>query len=580
MRFRKILHAFAGFLLPGLAAGWLLSSCALQFSDDPVLCGVFFSSFALAGAITGRWLFRNDQSLAIGLLCLMALPVFNFRWLFPGIAFAFAVFAVRPIRTVNRQLFQAGVLAAVITALAAGGQYLGAALPAKICFALLLPAAAMLTNGRKGKRKVTAAFAVLACMSVLCLPWKQPAAAPYILPWGESAAIIKTEKNTTIRIGSRIYHLPEALERNQPDLLTAALQPVAENIQVLVIGEVPGNAASYLEQLPWVAGVESIVCLPNIPDLDKMQKKVYELIFIQELPGSTLAAKNMFFSRIMRSMMAFDTVLAAPAEYTANLPGCRSALLPGSGGRIRLWAEDITPLADTFSKLEARLEKRNPAQTEISFTGLMQTLYELRPAEPGPVQRNATPLEKALAKLRKFLQKSRLILPAAILFLLGICWFSRSPRYGENFAVFVHGTACMFCLMTILQAAGKYQLLLPTIPLMIFFGLMATALPHRSERAGKWRIPAIICAAIAGGILLPDFTGKFLTQAHTPAWAAGTILLPALLLLAPALRFGCIHKGGESARYLHFAGLLAGALLSLAAPEWAALPAALLLFAA
>jgi hypothetical protein len=90
----------------------------------------------------------------------------------------------------------------------------------------------------------------------------------------------------------------------------------------------------------------------------------------------------------------------------------------------------------------------------------------------------------------------------------------------------------------------------------------------------------LICAAIAGGILLPDFTGEFLTNAHTPAWVAGTILLPALLLLAPALRFGCIHKGGESARYLHFAGLLAGALLALAAPEWAALPAALLLFAA
>ncbi len=580
MNIRQIFHALACFLLPGLATGWMLAAGALQFSSDLVVSSVIFSAFALAGAVTGRWLFRNDRSLAIGLLCLMALPVFSFRWIFPGTAFAFAVFAVRPIRTVNRQLFQTGALASTAAALAVGGQWLGTMFPVKICLFLLLPAAAALLAADRPGRKITASLAYLAGLALLLLPWQQPTAASYILPRGESASLMKSDKKAVLRIGSRIYQLPRDLDRNLPDMMTAALQPQAANLHVLVLEEAPSNAVLSLRKLPWVDYAENKTLFPNLPGLDELKQDQYDLIFIQELPGSTQEARNMLLRRILQTMLTPGGVLAAPAEYTANTTGFHSAPLPGSGGRIRIWAENSTPLADTFSKLEARMKMRNPGQDENKFTGIMQTLYELRPVEPAPEQRSATPLEKSLYKLRYYLQKTWLLLPASVIFLLGICWFSRSPRYGENFAVFVHGTACMLCLLTVLQEAGKYQLLLPTMPLAAMFGLIAVALPHRSGRARKWMIPAILCAAIAGAAVFADLPSFLPEKYGMPEWLTGAMLLPALFLLSPAVRFGCVHKGAESARYLHFAGLLAGTLLMLSAPRWAALLAALLLFAA
>ena len=56
--------------------------------------------------------------------------------------------------------------------------------------------------------------------------------------------------------------------------------------------------------------------------------------------------------------------------------------------------------------------------------------------------------------------------------------------------------------------------------------------------------------------------------------------VPTTLLFGIALWCGPGHKGAESARYLHFAGMFFGAVLYTSLPAWAALPTALAFFPA
>ena len=117
MNIRQTIHARLCFFLPGITAGWIFSVEFFPYGHDPVVGSVIFSAFALAGAIAGRWLLRAETALGFFLFGLLALPIFCPQLLFAGTAFAFAVFAVRPVRPVNRLFFQAGVLFAVLMAL-------------------------------------------------------------------------------------------------------------------------------------------------------------------------------------------------------------------------------------------------------------------------------------------------------------------------------------------------------------------------------------------------------------------------------------------------------------------------------
>ena len=582
MNIRKIIHALLCFFLPGITAGWIFSVQIFPYGHDLVVGSVIFSAFALAGAVAGRWLLKSKTMLGFALLSLSALPIFNTQVLFAGTAFAFAVFAVRPVRPVNRLFFQAGVVFAVLMALSEAVHWAWLHTWTCLSLALLLPATASLLSTASTCRKTTYILTCITGLILLALPWKAPAGLQKNMPWGEQVVFNcsqRPEQPSRLRIGYRRYQLPRDLERNMPDLVPAALQSSAENLRIFVLGELPSSARRHLQNYPeWIEEIHTGSLITENDCLSRKPQNPYDLIFIHELPGNTEAG-NLCLLRLQRTMLAPGGILTAPANYTLNDPDFHAIPLPGSAGRFRVWAEKTTPLAATFSELETRLAARSGSAAG-SLSGIMQTLYELRPDEPDHHNPDRTPLARCVQYMRKILQKSRLIFPGAVLLLLGICWFSRSPRYGDNFAIFVHGTACMLGLITILQTAGKYQLILPSMPLTVFFGLIATALPHRSERARKWRIPAMICMAMTGWMLFTGVCGEFLTRPHLPEWTAAAVLLPTLFLMAPALRFGCIHKGGESARYLHFAGLLAGSLLALASPEWAALLAAVLLLAA
>ena len=579
MNFRQTIRSIFCFFLPGIAAGSLLASETIPGGNALPFNGVIFAAFALAGAVAGRWLFRNENLLGAGLLCLMALPLFGIRAEFPASAFAFGIFAVRPIRPGNRLFFQAGVLTGVVLILALGSGFAGSTTVQHLCYLFLLPAASALLTTKIPFRKTAMFFTLLIGMPLFCFPWYTPVKQPIHLPWGESAQFLKGEK-TMIRIGNRIYQFPRDLDRNMPDLLTASLQPETENIRALVLEEAPSNAELHLREFPWIHQVEKRSFFTDLPQLLQEEQEYYDLIFVQELPGSTQPARDMLLTRISCSYLAPDGVIAAPADYSIHAEDMQTVYLPGSGEKIRLWAKSTVPLADTFPKLEERLKSRNVSPAENNFSGMLETLYELRPEELNREIHVHTPLAKGLAKLQQILQNYRLILPAVVILLMSICWFSRSPRYGENFAVFVHGTACMLLLQTLLLEAEKYQLLLPAIPLAALFGLIAIALPHRSEHGRKGMITAVVCSLLAGGFFLTGIPAEILEKSTTPLWLAGAMLLPPLFLLAPAMQSGCIHKGGEAARYLHFAGLLAGALLFFAAPPWAVLLTAVLLLTA
>lgn len=579
MKFRQTAHTIFCFLLPGIAAGGLLASGTISDGNALPISGVIFAAFALAGAIAGRWLFRNENLLGFGLLCFMALPLFGIRAVFPAGAFAFGIFAVRPIRPGNRLFFQAGVLTGVVLILASGSGFAGSALAQHLFYLFLLPAAAALLTAKLPFRKTAMFFTLLIGIVLFCFPWYPPGKQPLLLPWGESAQFLKGEK-TTIRLGSRIYRFPRDLDRNMPDLLTASLQPETENIRALVLEEAPSNAELHLREFPWIHQVEKRSFFTDLPQILREDQERYDLIFVQELPGSTQTARDILLTRIQNTLLMPEGVIAAPAAHTLHTKDMQTILLPGSGGRIRLWAKSPVLLADTFPKLEERLRARNVSLSENNFSGMLETLYELRPAELNREFPASTPLAKGMAKLQQTLQKFPWMFPAAVLLLVSICWFSRSPRYGENFAVFAHGTASMLLLQTLLPEAGKYQLLLPEIPLAALFGLIAIALPHRSEYGRKGMITAVVCTLLAGGFFLAGFPAEILVKNTTPLWLAGAMLLPPLFLLAPAMQSGCIHKGGEAARYLHFAGLLAGALLFFAAPPWAVLLTAVLLLTA
>lgn len=580
MSARQISSAIFFFLLPGMAAGWLLAAGGLRFGHDPAVAGVLFGAFSLAGALAGRWLLRDKRLLGAGLLLLPVIPFFSMRGIFPAISFAFAVLAVRPIRQGNRLLFQTGVLLAVIAGLAAGSRWLTDLLILKSALMLLLPAMAHLLSEGVPHRKSTCTLAVLAGLSLLLLPAKWSTLPLHTLPWGESADLRKTEESTWIRIGDRSYTLPRDLERRMPDLLTAALQPRAERVHALVIGEAPGSAAAHLQQMHWIGKVENRVLLTGLADLFRPGQERSHLIFIQELPGSMPGARDLLFQCILSFFLAPGGVAAAPAEYRITDENFHAIDLPGSGGRMRLWAAKDTPFAATFAQLEERWEERNETLSDIRLTGVMETLYRLRPAEQEFHHPVRSPMDRMLQKVRHYLPPAGLCLTGIVLFLLGICWFSRSPRYGENFAIYVHGTGCMLGLLTLLQAAGKYQLVIPAVPLMALFGLIAIAMPCRGENPGKTRIPAMVCAALAGGMVLYNWPVEVYLQQGVPGSLLAILLVSGMLLAAPALKFGSIHKGGESARYLHFAGLLTGAILSLLAPHWAKGVAALLLLAA
>ena len=469
---------------------------------------------------------------------------------------------------------------AVIMGAAAGSQWLAAVAAAKIALALLIPAISVLNTAGITHKKITRLLAFLTGLILLCLPWP-PAAASFgsPLPWGETAEPKKTADNRAIfRVGNRIYQLPEDLDRNMPDLLTAALQPQMEKLCVLVISELPSQAAVHLQKLHWVEKTERLTLLAGTQELFRDRKK-YDLIFIQELPGRTPAAGNPLFCYILKNMLNPEGVLAAPAEYSCDLPEYHAKLLPGSGGRIRIWSKVGIPLADSFDKLEKALEKRNAGLAESNLSGIMQTLYELRPPE---LKLRCSPhhtVTRYLKKIGHYLPETFILLPGILILLLGICWLSRSPRYGENLAIFVHGAACMLCLLTLLQAAEKYQFFLSAIPLGAFFGFIALALPHRSPRSRPQCLAAMLCAALAGTVMLAVPLEK-LAGYGVPGILPAAVLLPGIFLLASALRCGSTHNGSESTRYLHFAGLLTGAVLSILTPHWAVLLTALLLFAA
>ncbi|MBO5688280.1 MAG: hypothetical protein J6S73_00020, partial [Lentisphaeria bacterium] len=231
MKIRQILHAAVFFLLPGMTAGWLLAAGALRFFDDPAVTGVIFAGAALAGALTGRYLSARKLLAGAGLLCLLALPVFRMHGLFPAVSFALGVFAIQPVRPVHRRFFQVGVWLTVSLGLLAGGAYLVNMYLAKIALSLLLPAISTLGAG-KTFRRVTGTLFFLAGLILLLLPWTTPAA--ITLPRGETAAFWQSGDSAMLRLGNRIYRLPEDMDRQKPDLLIAALQVQTGNPCALV----------------------------------------------------------------------------------------------------------------------------------------------------------------------------------------------------------------------------------------------------------------------------------------------------------------------------------------------------------
>ena len=206
-----------------------------------------------------------------------------------------------------------------------------------------------------------------------------------------------------------------------------------------------------------------------------------------------------------------------------------------------MWAEDGTALADTFPKLERRLKERSAGHTELLPGGMLETLYGLRSAEPD-VRRsssNTRPGGRLQALLRtgagRPLSGVFAALTAGGLVLAGF-WLGRYPRYGDHFAIFARGAACMLFFLPVLQEADKFRLL-ADMPVPALFGLLALALPHRTAHTGSSALAAMVPAAISACVVRLDPQQLYFAGADLPQFLPVTALM-ALLLAAPVFRIG------------------------------------------
>lgn len=589
MRFiAKASAAFFGFLLPGIAAGWMLSCGILRMGGAPEEAGALFAAAALAGAVAGRRTFRGSSAAAgVGLLILLTLPGFAPRMLFPAVSFAFGAFAIRPIRTLHRHLFQTGVLLAVAMGYLVGADLLTHDRPLRFALALIVPAAAMLASDGMRRRKTAFTIFLLTGCWLLSLSWKSfdwPACAS----WGVTSSISKNRDATESRnrIGGRLYIYPGDYLRRMPDTLTAALQPQAERLRVLVVEEGDSIAKEKFAALHWADDVRKLHYSPlasyehNDPAHFRQTMRQepdarFDLIFVQEFPSASHAAQARLF-RMLLQRLAPDGVLATPAEYDAPVRGYHQAFLPGSRESLRIWAAEGVPLADTFPKLETALKRRSAGHGEILPGGMLETLYSLRlPERNTTFPQPNTPFRRFRTKLTGILAGPFALLPAAAVCGL-LFWLKRYPRRGENLAIFVKGTACMLALLTIMAEAETFQLLIPG-PVAAFLGLAALGLPHRTEHPTLTAAAAIFAAAIPAMLLRipPELIGEPAKAEFLPL-----LTVPTTLFAGAALWCGAGHKGAESARYLYFAGMFFGTVLFTVLPGWAALPTAFLFFAA
>ena len=587
MRFAPKAAAFFGFLLPGFAVGWMLSCGMLRMGGDPAEAGALFAAAALAGAVVGRRTSRFSEWAWFGLLILPNLPVITPKILFPAVSFAFGAFAVRPIRTLHRHLFQTGALLAVAAGFLVGAGPLTHDLPLRFALALLVPAGAMLAaDGIKKRKTVFTLYLLTGCL-LLSNNWPQNDR-PYCASWGAAVSVFKNPdaQETRTRTGDRLYLYPGDFQRRSPDVLTAALQPQAEQLRALVVEEGWSAAKEKFAALHWIADVQRLHYSPltsyghdDPAHFRQMMRQDpdarFELIFVQEFPSASHAAQAMFFRMLLRRL-APGGVLTAPAEFDAPVRGYHQAFLPGSRESLRIWAAEGVPLADTFPKLEAALKRRSAGHAEILPGGMLETLYGLRlPERDTALPSPNTPFRRVRAKLTDILPGPLALLPAAVIWGL-LFWFKRYPRRGENLAIFAKGTACMLGLLAIMAEAEAFQLLIAG-PVAAFFGLAALGLPHRTEHPARAALAAVCAAAVTAAIL-------HISPADIPLleWAEffPVAAVPTTLLFGIALWCGPGHKGAESARYLHFAGMFFGAVLYTRLPAWAALPTALAFFPA
>ncbi len=574
-KIRQLSMLLIGFLLPGAAAGWFFAGSAVRLAGDPVISGAIFSAGALMGALAGRWLLRRNAWLGTGLLFFQLQSMIPPALLLLTAAAGFGIFAVRPMKRLSRKFFQFGVFAGAAAGFFSGGNILLHPTAMQAAAAAFIPAAAMLTGSilpeKPWRVKLLMFFAGLVLAFVM--PWK-PANLPQVNAQGDRFEYFRTRNGETrVRTAGHLYTLPRDLTRQEADLLTSALQPVKNRIRVLVIEEIPSSAAGQFKSFHWVQSADRICFASRQPDFRKLKRnlrkdpaKRYDLIFVQELPGKSSAGKTRFLQSAVRDLLAPDGVLVHPAGLRCEPENFQTAELPGSGGAMQLCAALNTELAVTFAELEIRLKNRSDTHHELLPEGLMTSLYDLRQAEPERSWDRSQPGKNFFNMVRQTAagggKAFALLFAAGIL--LTLFWFSRYPGYAENFAIAARGAGMMLGLTAILIAAEEFQLLLQ-LPTAAFFGTIALAVPHRNERIRKELLLAVLSAA-AAGILLTCGPCKNIST-----------VIPALLLLAPAFWTGSGNNGADSARYLHFLGLLAGIVLFALLPPETALPAALLL---
>jgi len=497
------------------------------------------------------------------------------------------LFASRPVRTLHRHLFQTGALLAVAAGFSLGAGPLTHIATLRAALALFIPAAAMLASDGMTNRKIAFPLFLLTGCGLFLLGRPSTADRPFFASRGAAADISRDPNSgrSRIRIGGREYVFPEDFQRRAPDALTSALQPRAERLRALVVEEAPSAAAQKIAALPWTESVRKLSYFPPAsrgPHGPARFRRAmrqdpdarFDLVFVQEFPAASRSAQTMLFRTLLRRL-APGGVLVAPSECGAPVRGFRQTLLPGSQGTLRMWAADNVPTADTFPKLEAALKRRSVGRAELLPGGMLETLYDLRPPERAVAALPETPFRRIRTELAGVLPGASALLPAAAVLLLGF-WLKRYPRRGENLAIFAKGAACMLGLLAIMEKAETFQLLISG-PAAAFFGLVALGLPHRTEHPARAAAAAVIAAAIPAAVLSfsPENIPDPARAGFFPAAA-----VPTALCFGISLWCGTGHKGAESARCLHFAGMLFGAGLHMVLPAWAELATALALFPA
>ena len=288
----------------------------------------------------------------------------------------------------------------------------------------------------------------------------------------------------------------------------------------------------------------------------------YDLIYLEELPPGSPAARKHFTREAWRKLNPATGVLILPAAARGDLPpgAVRVLPVPGSRGELLAASPDAALTADP-EKLDRRMEKLlGGFGRDAAFMppGIFAALYT-EEASAAPVLREA---------LREEKQTPGFFLPAAaaavVAYLLLRLWFARFGRAGSGFALAENGAG--FAMLLLAAGAALAERELTTgVPAAAVWAMPGLAVFHsilrpRVERGfvavslllpflwlwNSWALPSepawlavLLAAARAAGIVRcrvtaeAGFTGSVSTILGASGFAAGAAVYWAFSVWLP-----------------------------------------------